>query len=127
MDIISTAAVCLTVCAVSALLKENGDIRLALTAVTVGIILSGTMGYFSEIKALAEELFDVSGLDDTYMKILLKAFGISTTAKLSSDCCRDNGQSALGTQIELVGRLSIAVLSLPMFRAVTEIIGTLLS
>ena len=127
MDIFSAAAVCITVSILSGLLRENGEVRAVLTLSAVGLLLVSIIAQFSQIKDMAQELFDMTDLDGAYFKIMFKALGIGYISKLAADCCRDSGQSALATQAEMIGRVAITIISLPLFRAVIDIIGALLS
>ena len=122
----SAAVLCLTVCAVSSLLRDNGDIRLALIVTTAAVLFSGAAEQLAGIRDLIKELLDKSGLDELYLKVIFKGLGICFISQISADCCRDSGQSALASQIELVGKLSMIAVSLPLFRAVIEITEALL-
>ncbi|MBR6045809.1 MAG: stage III sporulation protein AD [Ruminococcus sp.] len=126
MDIFQTGVLCLTVCAVSAVIKDNGDIRLALTLAAVCLIFGSTAGMLLEVKELIGGLIEKTGLDSSYLRIIFKGLGICCIVQISSDCCRDSGHSALASQIELAGKLSLIVTALPLFRAVIEIIEALL-
>ena len=66
------------------------------------------------------ELASSAGLNGSFAELLLKALAISYVTSLSADCARDAGEAALGSKLELAGRVSIAVLSLPVF---TELAG----
>ena len=59
--------------------------------------------------------------------ILLKALGVSFIAQFASDACRDAGEVAIASKIELCGRIAIVLLSLPMFREILSIAGMLFS
>ncbi|MBR6102763.1 MAG: hypothetical protein IKP95_10060 [Ruminococcus sp.] len=126
MSVFSAAVLCLAVCAVSSLLRDNGDIRLALIVTTAAVLFSGAAEQLAGIRDLIKELLDKSGLDELYLKVIFKGLGICFISQISADCCRDSGQSALASQIELVGKLSMIAVSLPLFRAVIEITEALL-
>ncbi len=56
----------------------------------------------------------------SYLKLLVKIIGITYLAEISSDLCKDAGAAALGTQIELFGKLSILVLCMPVISSLLE-------
>ena len=127
MDIISAAALCITVCAVSHLLRGNGEIRLALALVCITVLLVRLAADLTSIRELISELLERTGLEETYLKVIFKGLGICYISVISSDLCRDSGQTALAAQIEIFGRLAMLITALPLFRAVIEIVEALLS
>lgn len=126
MSIFSAAVLCFTVCAVSSLLRDNGELRLALTVVTVAILFAAAAENLLSIKQLISDLLDKTGLDELYLRVIFKGLGICYISQLSADCCRDSGQSALASQIEIAGKLSMITVALPLFKAVIELIEDLL-
>lgn len=59
---------------------------------------------------------------ETYVKLLLKVIGITYLAEFSSDLCKDAGANAMASQIEMFGKLSILVLSMPVITSLLETI-----
>ena len=55
-----------------------------------------------------------------YLGTLLKMVGITYIAEFASGICKDAGYSALGTQVEMFGKLSILVISAPVLLALLE-------
>ncbi len=91
-------------------------------------IAAGVMILITAVKLLSPsvevigELAEKAGINGEFSEILLKALAISYITALSADVARDAGETALGSKLELAGRTSIAVLSLPVF---TELAGTI--
>lgn len=77
--------------------------------------------YIKDIIDFYYEYADYGGIDDSYLKIVLKSVGIALLTQFSSDICKDSGQSALAGKIEFAGKLLIAVLSLPVAKALIEV------
>ena len=65
-------------------------------------------------------------LDSRYVAILLKMIGITYVAEFSASLCRDAGYQAVAGQIELFGKLSILVSSMPVLLALLETISQFL-
>ena len=53
--------------------------------------------------------------------------GVTYIAEFSSGICRDAGYQTIAQQIEIFGKLTILVLSLPVLLALLETIGEFLS
>ncbi len=66
-------------------------------------------------------------LDSQYVAILLKMIGITYVAEFSSNLCRDAGYQAVAGQIEMFGKLSVLVISMPVLLALLETISQFLS
>ncbi len=66
------------------------------------------------------------GISGSYIKMLLKIVGISYICEFSSDICKDSGYSALSNQIHIFGKLSILVISAPVFLKLFDVIGGML-
>lgn len=73
------------------------------------------------------ELTENAGLDESYAAILLKALAVCYITQLSADCCRDAGESAIATKIELAGKAAIVVISLPVFASLAELVTNLIT
>ena len=79
---------------------------------------------FSEVSDAASEIFSFGervSIDSEMLKILLKALGLCLVAQIASDVCKDCGESALSTSVELVGKLSIVLMALPVAAQLIEI------
>ena len=66
-------------------------------------------------------------LDAKYVAVLLKMIGITYVAEFSSNLCRDAGYQAVAGQIEMFGKLSILVISMPVLLALLETIREFLA
>ena len=60
------------------------------------------------------------GLTQENGLILFKTLGICFLAQFAADSCRDAGESALASKVELAGKISILVLSLPLFEDIAQ-------
>lgn len=67
-------------------------------------------------------LFSLTGMNYDYFLILCKAVGISYLTQLGMDFCRDCGENAICTAVELFGRISLISLSLPLFTVLVDVI-----
>lgn len=66
-------------------------------------------------------------IDSKYTAILMKMIGITYVAEFSSNLCKDAGYHAVAGQIEMFGKLSILVISMPVLLALLETISHFLS
>ena len=85
--------------------------------------LVGKMGnIFSQLQELMTGLSGQSELTE----IVLKALGICIVAELGSQCCRDAGETAIATKVELAAKAALVLMSIPIFQTLLEVAGELL-
>lgn len=65
----------------------------------------------------AKQIGSYIRVKNIYLGTLLKMVGITYIAEFASGICKDAGFSALGTQIEMFGKLSILAVSAPVLLA----------
>ena len=86
------------------------------------IVLFGTLLIASAQPLLS--LINTLGKDSGafgYIETILKGLGIVILTQISSDICRDSGESTLAGHIETVGKLELLLLCIPL---IGEILAT---
>lgn len=66
------------------------------------------------------------GLESGYFEILIKIVGISYLCEFVANICRESGFLAVASQIEIGGKLTMMVLSMPILIAIVETITSVL-
>ena len=64
-----------------------------------------------------EAYFDSSGY---YIKLIFKMVGITYLCEFGTNICKDAGQGAIATQVEMFGKIMILITGLPIVLAVIE-------
>ena len=127
MDIFGIAVFCIAAVMLLKLLGSvNPDVRTAAALLAAAVVGVKALGGISELTAAAGELFAQTGLSGEYIAVVFKSLGISFITQITCDCCRDNGENALASQLELAGRAALLLTALPMFTAAAEVIRSLL-
>ena len=62
-----------------------------------------------------------------YVGNVVKALGIAILTQICADMCRDCGEGSAASGVELIGRIEILLLCLPMFEAVISTVSEVLS
>ncbi len=81
----------------------------------------------SSIVTAIEELGASAAIETKYLAILLKMLGISYVSEFAASLCKDSGYSSAAGQIELFGRLSVLLVSMPVVLSLLETLGQLLT
>lgn len=89
----------------------TGSILIAWIAVR---LLDGITGSLERLEKLLH-------LDMEYVALLLKMIGVTYLSEFASSICRDAGYSAVAGQIELVGKLTILTIGMPIVLALFEL------
>ena len=93
-----------------------------------GLILMGIA--LSQIGVLVAYIKTVYGylmIDSIYLKILMKIIGLAYLCEFSSNLCKDAGYSSIAGQIEMAGKLSILLVSMPVMTALLDTLKSFLS
>lgn len=77
---------------------------------------------FDEIK----NILNNSSASLENINILIKALGICYVTQFVSDVCKDSGQSSVSTKVELVGRIAICILAMPLYEELIVLIKSII-
>lgn len=128
MNIVSVCGVAI-VAAVSAIaLKKNAPETSVVIAISAGVIIF--ISVLSGITPLVNEVYKLinnSGVSIEYGEILLKTVGICLACQFTSDSCRDAGQSSLATRVELAAKVTVVIISIPLFEKILSVATGLLT
>lgn len=105
-------------------LKSNkrDDISLFLIIISSVILLSYMFLKLESIIKLLDEFVANAGVNKSYLTILLKVTGISYIVELASNICKDAGISSISSKLEMIGKVSIVVLTMPILTSIIEVI-----
>lgn len=93
--------------------KERGELSVMIALAAGCIIFYYVLSQISVVVQFFTTLLDMIALEETYYMQLLKMLGVAYVAEFASSICRDSGQQAIAGVIELFGKISIVVLSIP--------------
>jgi len=83
----------------------------------------------SRLKVIIDGITVLSGyisINKDYIGVLIKVIGIAYICEFASNLCKDAGYSSIASQIEMVGKLSILVMSMPILMSLLETIDSFL-
>jgi len=97
-------------------------VSIAAGALILGGVLVAMLPVLSQIQAI----FGSATVPQQYVQILFRALGLCFITQIACDACKDAGEGAIGAKVELAGKISVLVLSLPLFVHVLDIVRVLL-
>lgn len=79
-----------------------------------------------KVVEILKKIINDTGINDEQIIILLKIMGISYIAEFVSDIAKDSGYIALSNQIQIYGKITILVVSVPILESLINCINGLL-
>ena len=73
------------------------------------------------------DMADTAQIPSGYLAAVLKAAGITLLTQLTADTCRDAGETALAAKAELVGRVLLLAVAVPLFQDLLTLVTALMS
>ena len=121
MEIWQIVGLALIVTVISVVLKQTRpEIALQLTILAGASIFILVMSKIKVIVDLLQNLADQANISSYYLLIVLKIVGVAYLAEFGAQICRDAGEGALGSKIELAAKVGVIVLAIPIIVAITE-------
>jgi stage III sporulation protein AD len=121
MNIVSIAGIAICAAVIAAMLRRYHQEYAVFLSIAAGIlILLAILSNVSPAVKQINTLLSSAGLTADYAVILFKTLGICFLAQFAADACRDAGESALASNVELAGKIAIVVLSLPLFEKIAQ-------
>lgn len=121
MNIIGIAGLALVTAVIAVLLRRYNQEYAVVVSITAGVvilvqILANILPAIRQIN----DLLSAAQLSGEYALILFKTLGICFLAQFAADSCRDAGETALASKVELAGKLCIVLLALPLFEKIAS-------
>jgi stage III sporulation protein AD len=121
MEIWQIVGLALLVTVIGVLLRQfRPEIALQLTILAVIMIFLLILGKVKIIIELLQNLADKANVNSYYLLIVLKIVGISYLAEFGAQICRDAGEGALATKVEMAAKVSVLILAIPIIAAIME-------
>lgn len=126
MTLIQTLG-CAVITAVAVMFIRSVRPELAPAAAALG----GCMLLVSVATALTpfvEALGDIAGITGTgsLLAVMAKALSAAISCEMCSNICRDCGEMGMASKVELLGKVYIMLLSLPLLKSLISLTGELL-
>lgn len=127
MDIISLAGLGIISAVLCVIVRQyRPDAALGVSMACGIIVLAAVMKMLAPSVEVLSALADRAGISGEFTAVLLKALAVCYITQLSADACRDAGESAIASKLELAGRAALVLITLPVFTALAEEITKLL-
>ena len=111
----------------AALLKKHTpELALLLAVAVCGAAALAAVRGVREVWAFLEDLLAAVEISSTLFLPLLKTAGIAVVTRIGADLCRDAGESAVASAVEMAGAMGALLAVLPLMQAAWEVLRSLL-
>jgi stage III sporulation protein AD len=127
MNTFQLAAIAIVAVILALVLKNQRPEIALILSMAVGIfILINSLGKIKSIIDTINDFSRTSGIDGEYIGILLRIVGIAYVTEFISEICRDAGENAIASKLEIAGKLTILTMAIPIMVSVMKLLTTVI-
>jgi stage III sporulation protein AD len=101
---------------------QRPEIAIQVSIITGIVIFILIINKLAAVLALLSSFSAKANIDMTYMGLLLKIIGIAYISEFGAEICKDAGEAAIASKIELAGKVIVMVLAVPIVTSLLDII-----
>ena len=79
------------------------------------MVMLFALSFYEEVQAIFAAIWQQSGLDGALFAPILKIIAISLVTRLGADVCKDSGQGALASLVDMAGVFCALLTAEPLF------------
>ncbi len=126
-DIIKIIAVGLIAVIIVIIIKQyKPEFAIYISIITGAIILYMIFGKLQGIINLLQNISSKAGVNSQFLSLLLKITGIAFLAEFAINICKDAGEGAIASKIEIGSKVIIVSMSIPIISSLLDVILKLL-
>lgn len=123
MDIFKIVIVGILASIIAVILKEEKpEIALILSMVTGLLIFMFLINKLNSVITILKYFASRTNIDILYFSTVMKVIAIAYITEFGAQICRDSGESAIASKIELAGKVMIMVAAIPILAALLDTI-----
>ncbi len=123
MEIVKIIGIGLISLIIIIILKQyKPDFAIYISILAGALILLFVMDKLSSVVNLLSNIQNKANMNNQFLVILLKITGIAFLTEYATSICKDAGESAIATKIDLGGKVLIIAISIPIIQALLELI-----
>lgn len=128
MEIAQVIGLAIIATVIGAILKQiRPEMAIQLSIFTGVAIFLLVMDKIKLIVDLLQKLADQANVSSYYLFIVLKIVGVAYLAEFGGQICRDAGENALATKVEIAAKIFVVILAIPIIVAIMESMMKLLA
>lgn len=123
MEIIKIIGIALVALIIIILLKQyKPEFAIYISLLTGVLILLLVIDKLTMITQLLETIASKTSINSEFISLLLKITGIAFLSEFAVSICKDSGEGAIASKIELGSKIIIIAMSIPIISSLLEVI-----
>lgn len=121
MDIAKIVAIAFIAVIIIGIIKQQRpEFTIYASIIAGAIILYFVFNELTLIISMLQNLSDKMGVTSKFFGILLKITGISYLTEFGANVCKDSGETAIASKVELAGKVLIVGISIPILTTLMD-------
>jgi len=123
VDIVQVIGLAIVATVIIAVIKaQRPEIAIQISIAAGIIVFTMILGKISAVIELLNSYAERININTVYISTLLKIVGIAYIAEFGAEVCKDAGESAIASKVELAGKVVIIVLAVPILTSLMNLI-----
>ncbi len=123
MEIVKIIGIALIALIIIILLKQyRPEFAIYVSILTGFLILLLVMDKLEGIITILQQFTTNTSLNSEFLALLIKITGIAFLAEFAVSVCKDSGESAIASKIEIGSKIIIIAISIPILSSLLEVI-----
>lgn len=123
MDIVQiTGLAVISIALISVIKPQKPELALMVSIITGIIVLMFVASRITIIISYISNFADKANVNSVHLSLLLKIVGISYLAEFASQICKDAGETAIASKVELAAKVIIIAMSIPIVGSLLDLI-----
>ncbi len=123
MDMLQIVGLGMTATILITMLKsQRPEIAVQLSVIAGIVIFMLISGKLMAVVTLLDNYTKKADIDFEFLSTLLKIIGIAYIAEFGAEVCKDAGESAIASKIELAGKVIIMVIAVPIITSLLDLV-----
>lgn len=121
MDIIKIIGIGLISLIMTIIIKQHRpEFAIYISVIAGVLILTLVLGKVSGIITLLSNLADKTTINHDFLYLLIKITGVALLTEFAVSICKDSGESAIASKIDIGGKVTIIAISIPIISSLLE-------
>ena len=128
MEIVQVIGLAIIVTVIGTVLRQiRPEMAIQLSILAGVAIFLLVMDKIRLIIDVMQKLADQANISSYYLFIILKIVGVAYLAEFACQICKDAGENALATKVEIAAKIFVVILAIPIIVAIMESMMQLLA
>jgi len=123
LDIIQiTGLAVIAIALINVIKPQRPELGIMLSIITGIIIFMFVASKITIVVSYINNFAEKANVNTVHLSLLLKIIGISYIAEFASEICKDAGESAIASKVELAAKVIIVAMSMPIVGSLLDLI-----